>query len=318
MRERVIAAAAFFSVYFFWGSTYLATERAVRALPPMLLLGFRFLLAGALLYVGCRFARLPAPTARQWWSGFLQGALLVFGGNAGVTWAVQHLPTGTAALLIATEPLWLVLFLWWFGHSPRPTPRVGFGLLLGVAGILALSGDLAQGPDGWLGTTAAAMVLLTAMSWSLGSAVGVRLETARSPFMASAVAMVAGGMLCMAAAVALGEPATLRPEAVTLESVLALLYLALFASIAGLTAYLWLLMRYSASLVATYAFVNPLVALALGAALNAEPVTWITLVASVMIVASVVLLHRPERRPASETVGGPETSTTEPVFARAS
>ncbi|MEJ5170067.1 MAG: EamA family transporter [Fimbriimonadales bacterium] len=318
MRNRLTAAAAFFSVYFFWGSTYLATERAVRGIPPMLLLTFRFLLAGLLLYAGCRLARIPSPTLRQWIAGGVQGVLLVFGGNAGVTWAVQHLPTGTAALLIATEPLWLVLLLWLMGHSPRPSLRAALGLLLGIVGIVALSGDVVRGPESRIQLLAAVLVLLTAVSWSVGSAVGVRLETPRSPFMASAVAMLAGGIVCGIAGMAIGEPQRLDPARLGWESLAAVAYLAITASILGLSAYLWLLLRYPAPVVATYAFVNPLVALGLGAALNAEPITGMTLLASGLILLSVVLLNEP--RPIASPRGQPEAlpEKAETVFARAS
>ncbi|MFN3682643.1 MAG: EamA family transporter [Fimbriimonadaceae bacterium] len=318
MRTRLIAAAAFFSVYFFWGSTYLATERAVREIPPMLMLAFRFLLAGILLYVGCRVARIPSPTPRQWLYGGVQGFLLVFGGNAGVTWAVQHLPTGTAALLIATEPVWLVLMLWLLGHGHRPSLRTGIGLLVGVGGIVALSGDVVRGPQGAVQLVAAAMVLLTAISWSLGSALGVCMDTPRSPFMASAVAMLTGGLVCGAIGWALGEPARLDLAAIGWQSIGAVAYLAITASILGLSAYLWLLLRYPAPVVATYAFVNPLVALGLGAALNAEPITPVTLVASALIILSVILLNEPRPRPAAEGQPDAPRHRRKTLFARAS
>jgi len=318
VKRRLVAAAAFFSVYFFWGSTYLATERAVREIPPMLMLAFRFLLAGIVLYVGCRAARIPSPTPRQWFSGAVQGFLLVFGGNAGVTWAVQHLPTGTAALLIATEPVWLVLMLWLLGHSRRPSLRTAAGLLVGVGGIVALSGDVVRGPQGALQLVAATMVLLTAISWSLGSALGVRLETPRSPFMASAVAMLSGGLVCGVAGLALGEPARLELGRIGWQSIGAVAYLAVTASILGLSAYLWLLLRYPAPIVATYAFVNPLVALGLGAALNSEPITPVTVVASALIIVSVILLNEPRVQPAAEAQPDASGESRQTVFARAS
>ena len=291
---RAHVLAAFAAVYVIWGSTYLAIRFAIETLPPFLMAGARFLLAGALLYAWTRrpgAAERPArPTASEWGWGTLVGALLLLGGNGAVVWAEHVVPSGVVALLVASLPIWMVLLDWLRPGGHRPTNLVVAGLVTGLVGLVALVGPESIIGGGAIDPLGAAVALLGSVSWAVGSIVSRSERLPRAPLLATAVEMLAGGALMLLVGLALGETSRFAIADVSLRSGLAWLYLVVFGSLIGFTAYIWLLGHVSAARASTYAYVNPVVAVLLGWALAAEPITARTLIAAAIIVGAVVLI----------------------------
>ena len=293
--SRLLLLAAFAAVYLIWGSTYLGIKFAIETLPPFIMAGTRFLVAGALLYLWARFRPGGAKEGRErplpahWRTAAVVGVLLFLCGNGGVTWAEHHIASGLAALLVATEPLWIVLLGWLLPGGVRPGGKVALGLVLGFAGVWLLvgPGTSAGGETHLIG---AAAVIAAAFAWALGSLYSVNAPAPRSPLLASGMQMMAGGALLLLAGVLTGEWARFDLGGVSARSVAALLYLTVFGSLVAFTAYGWLLRHASPARVATYAYVNPVVAVLLGWALAGEPLTAHTLLAAAVIVASVALI----------------------------
>lgn len=281
--------AAFAAVYLIWGSTYLAIRYAIETLPPFLMAAARFLAAGGVLYAWVRLRGTPAPTRVHWRSALIVGALLLLVGNGAVVWAEHRVSSGVAALLVAVEPIWIVLLAWLRPGGTRPAARTWAGVALGLAGLVLLVGpaDLAGGRVDALG---AGLVLVGTLGWAAGSLYGQRAPFPASPFLATAMQMLAGGALMLLAGLVTGEAGRLDPSAWSARSLGALLYLAVFGSLVAFTAYVWLLRVESPSRVATYAYVNPLVAVLLGWAVAGEPLTPRVLAAAAVIVGAVVLI----------------------------
>jgi drug/metabolite transporter (DMT)-like permease len=289
-----LVIAAFAAIYLIWGSTYLAIRFAIETLPPLIMAGVRFLIAGGLLYGWTRLSGTPRPTAVNWKAAGLVGALLL-GGNGAVTWAEQWVPSGLAALLIATVPLWMVLLAWLRGGE-RPTAGVAGGLALGLAGIILLigPGELLGGSH--IDPVGALAILLGSVSWAAGSLYARRAPMPRAPLLGTGMEMLAGGALLLLAGFATGEGAQLHLEALSLRSALAFGYLVVFGSIVAFSAYVWLLRVVSPARVSTYSYVNPVVAVFLGWALASEPITPLTLVAAAVIVTAVALIVMQQAR----------------------
>jgi drug/metabolite transporter (DMT)-like permease len=285
--------AAFGAIYVIWGSTYLAIRIAIESIPPFLMAGVRFLIAGALLLAWARARRLPRPGGPEWRAGFLIGGLLLLGGNGGVSWAELRVPSGPAALIVALVPLWVVLLQAGGigGVRRRPQPSMLIGLALGITGFLLLVGPDRLVGRGRLDPIGAGALVLATLSWSIGT---VRSRTAGLPsstVVATAIQMIGGGTLLLLAATLTGELSHVRPAAVTMRSILALAYLIFLGGIVAYSAYVWLLRVAPATQVATYAWVNPIVAVLLGWALGGEPLTLRTVLASIVIVAGVVVVN---------------------------
>lgn len=295
--------AALLTVYVVWGSTYLAILLAIRTIPVFLMGALRFLVAGALL-LGWLWWRgdlaRERPTLTHWAVATALGAALLLGGNIGVAWAEQHVPSGTASLIIATIPLWLALFdrLAW---GQRLRPVVVAGLVVGLAGAALLAGP--TGPD-QLHAGGAVVLVLAAISWALGSLYSRRAPSPSRPLVGASMQMLAGGALVGAISLALGEPG--RVHDVSATSVLALVYLILVGSLVGFTAYIWLLRVAPTTLVSTYAYVNPVVAVFLGWGFENEAITPRTMIAGGMILVAVALIvgARPASAPAPRTARG--------------
>lgn len=298
-RARIWAALAI--VYVVWGSTYLGIDLAVRTIPPFLMASARFLIAGGLL---CAWAirrgdRNDRPTARHWLSAFLIAAPMLAVGNAAVGWAEQTLDTGTASLIIASVPLWMALLDRVF-YAQRLARAVVLGLLIGFTGVGLL---VAPGGAGGAGSRAAFVLVFSSLAWASGSLYSRQALLPQRPQVAAAMQMLAGGLILVVVAAVSGELGRVHPEAISLESWLGFAYLIVAGSLLAFTAYMWLLRVAPTSLVATYAYVNPVVAVLLGTALLGEPLTWRTLVGGGIIVASVALIVRTPRRsrgPAAE------------------
>jgi len=291
-RSRILVNFAI--VYVVWGSTYLAIRFAIESLPPFLMAGARFVVAGGLLYLWVRrpgAADRPAPPTRTEWAwGALVGALLLLGGNGAVVWAEHRVPSGVVALLVASLPIWMVLLDWLRPNGVRPTPLVVAGLVMGLVGLVALVGPESIVGRGAIHPVGAAVALLGSISWAVGSIAARSERLPRAPLLATSVEMLTGGALMLAVGLALGEGTRTALADVTLRSALAWLYLVIFGSLVGFTAYIWLLGHVSAARVSTYSYVNPVVAVLLGWALASEPITVRTLVAAAIIVGAVALI----------------------------
>lgn len=288
----ILIWAALGVVYVVWGSTYFGIRIAIDSFPPLMMAGIRYLVAGAILYLwalrrGTREERATdRPTARQWASAAVIGGLLLLCGNGSVSWAELRIPTGLAALLVATVPLWMALLdRVLFGVRLRPVAVAG--LLLGFAGLAVLFGGPGPGRVDPLG---AGVVLFAAFAWAIGSLYSRGAPLPRRPLVGTGMELLTGGGLLLVAAAATGEFGRFDPSTISTGSIVAVVYLIVFGSILAFTAYVWLLRVASTSLVSTYAYVNPVVALFLGWAFLAEPITGRTLISGLVIIAAVVLI----------------------------
>ena len=294
--------AALLVVYVVWGSTYLAILLTIDTIPVFLQGAIRFLVAGALLYAwSIRLGEREGdrPGARQWGAAAVVGAALFLAGNTGVAWAETRVDTGIASLVIATVPLWMALFDR-VACGQRLGPTSVAGLIVGFAGASLLAGPTGHGHVDFAG----AIVLLgAAASWAAGSLYARRAPLPRRPLVSSAMQMLAGGAMLAVVAAASGELG--RVHDVSATSVLSLVYLIVFGSILAFTCYAWLLRTARTSLVSTYAYVNPLVAVFLGWAIESEPIGARTIVAGSLILAAVALIVTPTRERSHEAVAVP-------------
>jgi drug/metabolite transporter (DMT)-like permease len=292
------------TIYLIWGSTYLAIRFAIATLPPFLMAGVRFLLAGSLLYALARWRGAKPPRKVHWRSACLVGGLLLLGGNGAVVWAEQRVASGLTALLIAMVPLWMVLLEWARRGGRRPSSRVFLGIALGFGGLGLLVGPQHLASSGRVDPVGAAVLVFATLSWASGSLLARHLEMPPSPLLTTAMEMLAGGALLLAASGLAREWTAIRLADVSLRSLLSVAYLVVFGSLVAFTAYGWLLRVSTPALVGTYAYVNPVVAVFLGWALAGEPLPLRTIVAATVIVTAVVVitterLHAPPSRPAT-------------------
>lgn len=287
------------TLYLVWGSTYLAIRFAVETIPPFLMAALRFLLAGLILLVWRRLAGDPMPNLRQWRAAGVVGLFLLLGGNGGVVWAEQRVPSGITALLIGCTPLWMVL-LDALRRRRLPTPAVMAGVLAGLAGIALLVGPAElTGLHGSVDPLGALVITLAALSWAAGSLISQQSalngEMPASPLMSTAVQMLTGGAALLLLGTFSGQWAAFDPVAFTPRSVWAALYLLVAGSLIAFSAYVWVLKNAPITLVSTYAYVNPLVAVFLGSLLAAEPLTPRVMLASLVIVVAVALITLKKR-----------------------
>ena len=290
LSPRTTLLLAFAAVYVIWGSTYFAIRVVLETLPALLFAGVRFLIAGGLL-LGWGLARgAPSPTRAQWRSAGIVGGLLFLGGNGGVVLATQWVPSGLVALLVATVPLWMVLLDWAFFSRARPGPRVVVGVLAGLGGIGLLYGSEGMGASDPRQILGAGLVLAGSLAWAAGSMLGRDVDKPVSPRMWVGMQMLAGGALLVPVALLRGEAAGLDLGAVSLRSGLAMGYLIVFGALVAFSAYIHLLQNTTPTRVGTYAYVNPVVAMALGFWLADEPLTPRSLMASAVILGAVVLI----------------------------
>jgi drug/metabolite transporter (DMT)-like permease len=308
-----------FAVYLIWGSTYLAIRYAVAGAPPFVAMGVRFLIAGGLLYIVMRIRGIPNPTWKEWRSGAIVGTLLLFGGNGIVAWGEsQGVPSSVAALLVSMTPIWMALIDWLRPHGLRPTLGVIAGLLLGFGGVALLVGpkviaDLHSNAPVW----GFVIIPFAALSWAFGSIYARGAPMPKSSLMSTSVEMLGGGVALALASIVTGEVGQINPNLFTFTSASALIYLILFGSLVGYSAYTWLLQNAPLSLVSTYAYINPVVAVFLGWAIASEPLTSMTLVAAAIIVVSVALITTFRGRgiaPASDVAKVEETQAASMIM----
>ncbi len=285
------------TVYIVWGSTYLAIMFAVDTIPPFLMAGVRWLIAGLILFVWRRLAGDPLPKAIHWRSAAVIGILLVLGGNGVVSWAEQVVPSSITALLVASVPLWIMLIeiirgLAW-KKDTRPSWIAVIGILIGFGGIVLLVGPWqATGDLGGVDLVGAGALILASIFWASGSVYSRTAKLPDSPLMGTALESLTGGAALILVASLTGEWGRLDLAAISGRSLLGLGYLIVFGSLVGFASYTWLLRAAPVTLVSTYAYVNPVVAVFLGALLANEAVTPRVVIAALVILGSVVLITR--------------------------
>jgi drug/metabolite transporter (DMT)-like permease len=291
--------AAFAAIYLIWGSTYLAIRFAVETLPPFLMAGARFSVAGLMMYGWARLRGAERPARAHWVTAAVIGTLMFVFGVGGVSWAEQYMPSGAAALLIAVGPLWIVLVDWLYFGGGRPGSRIMLGLLLGFCGVAVLVGPEELAGAGRIDALGAGVILFGTITWAFGSLQTRSAHLPDAPVLAIGMEMLAGGLILLAVGTVASEWGRLAASDVSLRSLLSVAYLIVFGSIIALSAYLWLLKVVSPARVVTHAFVNPIVAVLLGWTLAAEPLNRRTLIATAVIVTAVlfILTRRETRRP---------------------
>ncbi len=294
-RSSVLLIAAFAAVYIFWGSTYLAVKYAIETLPTFLMAGARFLSAGSILLVWARFSKdYEAPKLAHWRTSIIVGTLLLVGGNGCVVFAEHYISSSLAALLVATEPFWIVLLSWLWLKGSRPNWKVALGLAVGFFGVwLLINGQTANaatadtGSMQLFGTIA---LLAAALSWATGSLYGLRAPVPKSSLLTAGMQMFSGGLILFLVSLLTGEWSRFHVSEVSNNSWFGLVYLIVFGSLVGFTAYSWLLKNAQPAMVATYAYVNPIIAVFLGWLIAGESFTGQMLVGAGVIVGSVALI----------------------------
>src|SRR5271165_1656589 len=289
--DAIKLALAFVAIYVIWGSTYLAIRYTVETIPPLVAAGVRHATAGAIM-LAWAWARGFRPTRQPWVAGFALGSLFFLIGHGSLHWAEQYVGSGLAALLIATEPMFILVLGWMMGQQ-KISVLSALGLGLGVVGVAMLTGAelTVKGSSLW-GLLA---VLLGSLSWSLGVVISPRLKLPSDALGRTALPTICGAALLLIAAGITGEFQQTHWASITLRSVFGLGYLITFGSVVAFTAYTWLLQRVPPTLVATHTYANPIVAVLLGWFLAHEPLTMRVVLASVAILGAIVLIRRGER-----------------------
>lgn len=306
VRETSLVLAAFAAVYVVWGSTYLAIRIGIESFPPLILAGLRHTTVGLFLYPILRRKTGIRPTAANWRAAIITGALLLFVGNGGVSWAEMTVPSGIAALLVATVSLWLVIVDWLRPGGVKPVPRVVMGLLMGFVGLALLVGPAHLGGSERVDPRGAAVLVVASFAWACGSLYSKHGGMPSSPMLSVAMQSFAGGVILLIAGLFAGEFRGLHLATISLRSWLALGYLIVFGSGIGFSAYIYILQKSTAARVATYAFVNPVVALFLGWLIVSETITLRTVVAAAVILTAVILvITAPHRTPAAASAPVP-------------
>src|SRR5437899_9088514 len=283
---------AFAALYLIWGSTYLGIRFAIETVPPFLMAGTRFLSAGVMIYGIAWLQGIGKSNWANWRTSLIIGACLVLGGNGGVTVSEKYIDSGLAALIVAVVPIYIVVLGWASGIAPRPTPIVWLGLVGGFVGVGVLLGPALRfssngGRHPEIGN---AILLVSSFIWSAGSLYSRTAKHAASPFLTAAQQMLCGGLLLLLASFATGETRRFHPGSMSILSLASFAYLVIIGAVVGYTAYIWLLRNCDPAKVATYAYVNPIVAVLLGTAFAGETLTMRTFVAAALIIGSVALV----------------------------
>jgi drug/metabolite transporter (DMT)-like permease len=288
MVSRVRILGAFSLICLVWGSTFLAIRFAIETIPPFLMAGMRFLSAGLILYLLVR-RTAGRPTRAQWKSALIIGVALFLFGNGLVTWSEQRVPSGIASLFVAMIPVWFVLVEWLRRDGTRPSRPVIAGLILGFVGMMLLVGNPFSSTQ-QIDLLGAGALFLSGIAWTNGSLYARKAELPPSQFLTASMEMLAGGVALTLAGTLMGEWQHLHFASVSIRSWVSLAYLSVFGSILAFTAYIWLLRETSPSRVATYAFINPIVALFLGSAFAGEKLSSQVFAAAGVIIFAVVLI----------------------------
>jgi drug/metabolite transporter (DMT)-like permease len=290
-RSRALVFWSFAAIYIVWGSTYLGIRIIVEAVPPLFASASRFLVAGSVLWIVARARGAPSPERSLWPRAFLLGGLFFLIGNGGISWAETRVPSGLTALLAATTPLWTVVLESAHDGWRRPPLRTVAGVLLGLAGvaILVAPGEVLGGEHADL--LGAIAISVASVGWAAGSVASHRLHLHPDPALGTAMKMLAGGVLLTVAGLAAGEWPRLLASSITPRVIAAWVYLVLFGSLLGFSAFNYLLRVTSPAKVSTSGYVNPLVAVILGWLFLSEPISERTLLAAAVIVGGVLLIR---------------------------
>jgi drug/metabolite transporter (DMT)-like permease len=287
---------ALIAVYLVWGSTYLGIRFAIESIPGFFMAGGRFVSAGLIMIVVARLRGARWPGIAVWRDALIVGGCLILGGNGAVTFAERYVPSGETALLVACVPILMTLFAWFAGITSRPGLSIFFAMALGIGGVgvLAHAGTSASQASAAHHVLGIIVIFAGCIIWSIGSLYARRAQRAESAILNVGLQMLVGGALLFLASVFAGELASLNLEAITQRSLLAWVYLVTIGAVIGYSAYAWLVQVASPSLVGTYAFVNPAVAVFLGWLLGAEPISVTTIIGACGIVAAVaiIVLHQ--------------------------
>ncbi len=285
---------ALLSVYIIWGSTYLAIRYAVGTIPPFLMSATRMLTAGAILFTWMRASGTPKPTFNEWKVAGIIGIFLLVGGNGLVTWAETRVISSVTAVIIGSMPLWIVLLDAFRPGGIKPHWQTMTGVIIGFLGILLLIDPfkLSQSSQS-VDLIGALAVILAALFWSIGSIYGREnhAQLPKTPLLVSGMEMLVGGLGLLLVGTVSGEWSQLNLAAVSLNSLLGLGYLIVFGSIIAFASFSWLLGAAPTPLVATYAYVNPLVAVVLGNLIAHEPISLRLVVSTLIIVGAVVMIY---------------------------
>ena len=289
---RVRIIIAFADLYLVWGSTYLGIRFAIESIPPFLMAGSRFLLAGMIMFAIAWSQGAWKSSWASWRVSLIVGACLLLAGNGGVTISEQYIDTGLAALIVAIVPIYIMILGWAMGIMPRPAPITWLGLVGGFAGVGVLLGPALRFPanGGRHPATGMLILLVSSFIWSAGSLYSRTAKHAASPFLTAAQQMLCGGLLLLVTGVVTGEIRRFHPSSVSILSFASFIYLVVIGAVVGYTAYIWLLRHCDPAKVATYAYVNPIVAVLLGTFFAGETVTTRTLIAAALIIGSVALI----------------------------
>jgi drug/metabolite transporter (DMT)-like permease len=286
--NQLLVIVAFACIYIIWGSTYLAIRYAVETIPPLFVASFRHFIAGALLFGWC-WHRGLRPVRQQWFASIVLGVLFFLIGHGTLHWAQQSLPSGMAALLVATEPIFVAIILMITGRA-RITLSVAIGVLLGLAGVALIFGaDVRTGRSEMLNSL---VVLIGTVSWSIGMVYSRSARLHPDSHMAAGMSLLAGAVLLFLGGTVTGEIASFHVTAVSMKPLLALAYLAIAGSLVAYSAYFWLLNRFPPTLVSTHTYVNPLVALALGWAIGGEVLAPRVVVGGLIVLAAIAWMSR--------------------------
>ncbi len=289
---KIWIAVAFAALYLIWGSTYLGIRFAIETIPPFLMAGTRFLVAGIIMYAIAWSQGIGKSSWANWRTSLIIGACLLLGGNGGVTISEKYIASGLAAVIVAIVPIYIVVLGWATGTAPRPTAVVWLGLLGGLVGVGILLGPALQfsSNDAHRPAIGMSILLVSSFLWSAGSLYSRAAKHAPSPFLTAAQQMICGGLLLLLAGVLTGETRRFQPSSMSILSIASFAYLVIIGAVVGYTAYIWLLRHCDPAKVATYAYVNPVVAVLLGAAFAGETLSMRTLIAAGLIIGSVALV----------------------------
>ena len=287
---------AFAAIYIIWGSTYLAIQVAIKDIPPFLMSGLRFLTAGLLLMGWCVWKKQPMPDQKAIARNILYGILMLFGGTVSVTWAEQYLPSSLAAIIVSSLPFWFVLLdrkQWGYYFSNK---RIIVGLLIGFAGVAILFGfgpgsHVTGGAGKYL--TSILVIIAGGIGWAIGSLYSKYRPAGNSLLMNACIQLLAAGLFTGIVSLIAGEHHSIVWKQVSVNSWLALIYLIVMGSIVAYQSYLYLLTIRPAAQVSTYEYVNPVVALLLGALIASEPVSYVQVISLVVILGGVLLVNMP-------------------------
>lgn len=308
--QKIKIIAAFGIIYFVWGTTYLAIRLAINTIPPFLMAGIRFTLAGILLY-GWSYLRFDKkPGLSDWGKAAIPGILMFVGGNGVLTWSETFIPSGLAALIIATVSIWMVVLDWLFFSRKRPDKLTLSGIAIGVAGVALLTGVgdevLINGGSIIVGIL---VLTLASMSWAAGSLVSRNIKSTASLQFTISMQILIGGLALILIGSAKGEWPQVSLQTISLQSILALSYLILLGTLLAYSAYLWLLRVSTPAKVSTYAFFNPLIAVFLGWLLLDEPLTLETIVGAILILVSLFFVNQLRFKKKQKTVSNPKLTS---------